>query len=382
MIPHTITVDKDSAGQRLDKFLSIALPEISRARLQGLIEGEAVMRQNTQREGLEGVASQHHAQSKRPLTQPSPARGEGFLPELGNPLLATGDWRLATNSSYKVKPGETYTLTIPDIVALDLTPSSIALDIIYEDADLIIINKPAGMTVHPAAGTRGDTLVHALLNHCGASLSGIGGVARPGIVHRIDKETSGLLVVAKNDAAHQHLSAQLKERTLKRTYIAFCWMALSPREGTIDAPIARNPRYRRQMAVVATGKHAITHYETLAAYHIPGNITPLASKVECRLETGRTHQIRVHLTHAKCPIMGDPVYGMPTTTRLARIKAAGYRLTPEAIALFTAMNRQALHAEQLVLIHPKTNKIMEFSCPLPADLVALESTLAALTMKG
>jgi 23S rRNA pseudouridine1911/1915/1917 synthase len=333
---YTVAVDDASAGYRLDKCLSMALPDISRARLQKLVEDGAVMRNGT----------------------------------------------VYTNSSYKVKAGENYALTVPETVALDLTPSAITLDIVYEDDDIIIINKPAGMTVHPAAGTRGDTLVHALLNHCGASLSGIGGVARPGIVHRIDKETSGLLAVAKNDAAHQHLSAQLKERTLKRTYTAYVWMALTPREGTIDAPIARNARYRRQMGVVEGGKTAITHYETLAAYHIPGNITPLACKVQCALETGRTHQIRVHMTHAKCPIMGDPVYGMPTTTRLNRIKAAGYRLTPEAIELFTNLRRQALHAAELVLIHPKTNKIMEFACPLPEDLIALENTLVALTIKG
>jgi 23S rRNA pseudouridine1911/1915/1917 synthase len=335
--PHTVTVDADSAGQRLDKFLSLALPDISRARLQGMIEAGAVTRD-------------------------------------GTPY---------TNSSHKVKTGEVFALVIPDTVTLDLTPATgITLDIVYEDADLIVLNKPAGMTVHPAAGTRGDTLVHALLHHCGASLSGIGGVARPGIVHRIDKETSGLLVVAKNDAAHQHLSAQIKERTLKRTYIAYVWMALTPRTGTVDAPMARNPRYRRQMAVVATGKHAVTHYETLAAYHIPGNITPLASKVECTLETGRTHQIRVHLTHAKCPLIGDPVYGMPTSTRIQRLKAAGYLLTPEAIAVLQTFHRQALHAQQLVLTHPKTNEIMEFSCPLPEDMLALEATLDSLTIRG
>jgi 23S rRNA pseudouridine1911/1915/1917 synthase len=333
---HTITVDEDSVGLRLDKFLSNVLPEISRARLQAMIEGGAILR----------------------------------------------DGKPYANSSYKVKANETYILDVPDVVALDLTPSDITLDIVYEDDDIIILNKPAGMTVHPAAGTRGDTLVHALLNHCGASLSGIGGVARPGIVHRIDKETSGLLAVAKNDAAHQHLSAQLKDRSLKRTYIAYVWMALTPRAGTIDAPIARNPRFRRQMGVVADGKHAITHYETLAAYHIPGNITPLASKVRCELETGRTHQIRVHLTHAKCPLMGDPVYGMPTTTRLNRIKATGYRLTEEAITVFQELNRQALHAAELVLIHPKTNEEMNFECPLPDDLQTLENTLVSLTIKA
>ncbi|MFZ4540596.1 MAG: RluA family pseudouridine synthase [Rickettsiales bacterium] len=333
---HIVTVDEDSTGLRLDKFLSLHLPEISRARLQGMIEANAVLRNGT----------------------------------------------VYTNPSYKVKLGETYALTIPDIVALDLTASDIVLDIVYEDADIIILNKPAGMTVHPAAGTKGDTLVHALIGHCGASLSGIGGVARPGIVHRIDKETSGLLAVAKNDAAHQHLSAQLKERTLKRSYIAYVWMALSPREGTIDAPIARNPRFRRQMGVVATGKHAVTHYDTLSAYHIPGNITPLASKVMCELETGRTHQIRVHMTHAKCPLIGDPVYGASTGTRINRLKAAGYQLTPPAIEFLQRFTRQALHAERLVLIHPRTGKEMEFTCPLPEDLEKLENTLVSLTIKG
>ena len=276
-----------------------------------------------------------------------------------------------------------YALTVPELKMLDLTPATdITLDIVYEDDDILILNKPVGMTVHPAAGTKGDTLVHALIAHCGASLSGIGGVARPGIVHRIDKETSGLLAVAKNDAAHQHLSAQLKERTLKRTYIAFVWMALTPRAGTIDEPMARNPRYRRQMAVVRDGKHAITHYETLQAYHIPGNITPLASKVMCELETGRTHQIRVHMTHAKSPLIGDPVYGMPTSTRLQRIKAAGYKLTSDAVEVLGGLKRQALHAERLVLTHPKTGEIMEFTCPLPADLQLLEVTLDALTIKA
>ena len=220
-------------------------------------------------------------------------------------------------------------------------------------------------------------------HHCGDSLSGIGGVARPGIVHRIDKETSGLLAVAKNDAAHQHLSAQLKERTLKRTYIAFVWMALNPREGTIDAPIARNSRYPSgKWRIVRDGKHAVTHYETLAAYHIPGNITPLASKVMCELETGRTHQIRVHMTHAKAALIGDPVYGLAASTRLQRIKAAGYKLTTDAVQVLEGLKRQALHAERLILTHPKTEEIMEFTCPLPPDLQLLEVTLDALTIRG
>ncbi len=336
---HTITVEVDSEGERLDKFLSRQLPEISRARLQALIEEGAVTR-----------AAQHASR---------------------------------ISASHKVKPGEIYTLTIPDIKPLDLTPATgITLDVVYEDADIIILNKPAGMTVHPAAGTKGDTLVHALMAHCGDTLSGIGGVARPGIVHRIDKDTSGLLAVAKNDAAHQALSAQLKDRSLTRTYLAFCWGAPTPRTGFVEAPIARNPRDRKAMAVVEGGKHALTHYETLHAYHIPGNITPLASKIICELETGRTHQIRVHMHHLKCALIGDPVYGLATKPRLQRLSAAGYQLTPEAIALFQSFRRQALHAAGLRLIHPTNQEVMEFECQMPQDMLTLESTLAALTIKG
>lgn len=169
---------------------------------------------------------------------------------------------------------------------------------------------------------------------------------------------------------------------MARTYIAYVWTAPNPRNGMIDAPLARNPRDRKQMAVVEGGKHAVTHYETLASYHIPGNLTPMASKVRCDLETGRTHQIRVHMTHAKCPLMGDPVYGLSTTTRLSRMKAAGYRIPDESTALFQQLGRQALHAEQLVLAHPRTGEHMTFNAPLPGDLIALENTLAALTIKG
>jgi 23S rRNA pseudouridine1911/1915/1917 synthase len=238
------------------------------------------------------------------------------------------------------------------------------------------------MTVHPAAGTREDTLVHALLSHCGSSLSGIGGVARPGIVHRIDKETSGLLAVAKNDAAHQHLSAQLKDHSMARTYIAFAWSALNPREGTIDAPLARHARHRRQIAVVEGGRDAITHYTTEQVYRAPGSISALASKVVCKLETGRTHQIRVHLMHRKCPLLGDPVYGASTTTRLNRLKSGGMDVPDGVIAALHLLNRQALHAAELVLTHPKTDELMTFICPLPDDLQALETALAALTISA
>ncbi|MFM9890692.1 MAG: RluA family pseudouridine synthase [Rickettsiales bacterium] len=330
---HFASVDEHFAGLRLDKFLSLALPQLSRARVQQIIEAGGVSRAG----------------------------------------------KTLTSVTGKVKLGETYALLEPETVALDLTPSSIALDVVYEDAEFLVINKPVGMTVHPAAGTRGDTLVHALLAHCGDSLSGIGGVARPGIVHRIDKETSGLLVVAKNDAAHQSLSTQLQARTLKRHYVAFTWMALNPRDGEIEAPLARHPRHRRQMAVIENGRYALTHYTTDATYHAPGSITPLASKIHCELDTGRTHQIRVHMMHAKCPLVGDPVYGATTATRLNRLKAGGTRVPEEVAAVLQMLNRQALHAAELRLTHPKTGEFMEFSCPLPPDLQALENALATLT---
>ena len=331
--PTTITVLPEHAGQRLDKFLSGALPEVSRARVQGLIEEGAV----------------------------------------------TLGAKIANSSTYKVRAGDQFTLTIPEVKSLNLTPVAIALDVVYEDADILVINKPPGMTVHPAAGTDEDTLVHALLAHCGDSLSGIGGVARPGIVHRLDKETSGLIAIAKNDAAHQHLSEQLQTREMKRHYIAFVWGVPNPRLGTVDAPIARHPRQRKQMAVVEGGRESVTHYDTLALYRCPGSITPLASKIACELDTGRTHQIRVHLTYIKCPLIGDPVYGTSTTTRLNRVKSGGMQVGPELVDALNLVHRQALHAAELRLTHPKTGEFMEFLCPLPADLQALENALATLT---
>ncbi len=329
------TVSDADTGNRLDKFLATAVPQLSRARIQQLIEQNCVVR--------------------------------GTTP--------------VSSATYKVKIDEEYTITEPAVTALDLTPAAIALDIIYEDDDLIVINKPAGMTVHPAAGTHGDTLVHALLSHCGDSLSGIGGVARPGIVHRIDKETTGLLVVAKNDAAHHHLSDQLKDHSLKRTYVAFTWGGLTPRDGTVDAPLARHPRHRRQMAIVETGRHAITHYTTEQTYHAPGSIMPLASKIICNLETGRTHQIRVHMAHAKAPLIGDPVYGASTTTRLNRFKASGMSVPEEVMEALKIFDRQALHAAELVLVHPTSGEFMEFSCSLPDDILALEKALTTLTKR-
>lgn len=336
-----ITVPPEQAGIRLDKFLSLALPQFTRSRLQQLIEAGAVSR-----------------------IQDSGFRIQG--------AVAT------TNPASKVKLGEVYSITVPETVPMNLAPEAIALDVIYEDADLLVINKPAGMTVHPAPGAHSGTLVHALLAHCGDSLSGIGGVARPGIVHRIDKDTTGLLVVAKNDAAHQHLSAQLKDRTLKRRYIALCWGAPNPRAGEIDAPLARHPRLRKQMAVVENGRHALTHYTTEQSYNAPGFIVPLASRITCELDTGRTHQIRVHMAHVKAPLIGDATYGQSTTTRLNRLRSQGVKLSEPLIEALQGFKRQALHAAELALIHPETNEEMQFVAPLPEDMVTLEKSLQSL----
>ena len=329
---YTLTVSEDQAGTRLDKFLSDALDGVSRARVQQLLDEGAL----------------------------SPAKP----------------------ASYKVKHGDAFTLHIPEVKTLDLTPEKIALDIVFEDEHLLIINKAPGMTVHPAPGARTGTLVHALLAHCGETLSGIGGVARPGIVHRIDKDTSGLLAVAKTDAAHQALSAQLKDRSLSRTYVCYVWGAPSPRSGEIDAPMGRNPRMRKQMAVVEGGKHALTYYETLEHYIPASSIQPVACKVMCQLETGRTHQIRVHMAHVKCPLIGDPLYGTAGGTRANRLGKSHPVIPKETVLSLTGFHRQALHALELAFIHPFSGEEMQFSCPIPADLEALEQTLRSLTNRG
>lgn len=252
---------------------------------------------------------------------------------------------------FKVILGQTFTLTIPEAQDTDLKPQSIALDIVYEDNDLIVINKPAGMVVHPGAGNPSDTLVNALLAHCGNSLSGIGGIKRPGIVHRIDKETSGLLVIAKNDETHQELAKQFAVHSIERVYQAVVY-GFPPVCGTIRGNIGRSAHNRQKMAIVENaGKPAITHYQL---------IKPLfagkASLIECRLETGRTHQIRVHMTSIKHPLVGDKLYGNPP------------KGTPEILRLFP---RQALHAQKLGFIHPKTKKMLHFSSSLPDDMLLL-----------
>jgi 23S rRNA pseudouridine1911/1915/1917 synthase len=319
-------VTEQDNGQRLDKFLVAKLPELSRSRLQALIEQGHVTR--------------------------------------GNKTVDASD---------KVKTGEEYRVTIPDIAPTHHVAQAIALDVVYEDEHFLVINKPPGLTVHPGAGNPDKTLVNALLAHCGDSLSGIGGVARPGIVHRIDKDTSGLLVVAKNDAAHLNLSKQLSTRTLKRTYLALVWGAPKNLSGTITGNIGRSPANRQKMTVVKTGgKEAVTHYKVLSAecrVQSKEKNSALFALLECNLETGRTHQIRVHLTHIGHPLVGDPVYGQPTKQRLS---ANIYKSLPKEIRdALLAFNRQALHAKALELVHPVTGEKMKFSVELPEDMTNL-----------
>ncbi len=245
----------------------------------------------------------------------------------------------AAAKNVKLQLGDEVVLNLPDPVSYDIIPEEIALDIVYEDDDLLVVNKPKGMVVHPAAGNFDGTLVNALMHHCGESLSGINGVMRPGIVHRIDKNTSGLLMVAKNDIAHNGLAAQIKEHSFTREYEAVVYGNLKNDSGTIDAPIGRHPVKRKQMAVTDKGsKHAITHYTVLQRY---GNFT----HVRLRLETGRTHQIRVHMAYIGHPVAGDDVYG------------------PKKV--ITSLSGQCLHAKKVGFVHPVTNEYLEFETDLP-----------------
>jgi 23S rRNA pseudouridine1911/1915/1917 synthase len=260
----------------------------------------------------------------------------------------------------KVQKGETYTITLPPPEPAIPKAQAFPLRIVYEDDDLLVIDKPPGLVVHPAAGHRDRTLVNALLAHCGASLSGIGGVARPGIVHRLDKDTSGLMVVAKHDAAHQALLRQFGDRSLSRVYQALVWGSPSPLTGAIEGAIGRHPRARQKMAVVSRGgKSALTHYRVLE------NLNAGVSLVECTLATGRTHQIRVHMAHIKHPVVGDPIYG--------RRRAAGStdKTSKGIVTKIAAFPRQALHAAALKFRHPRTGKAMHFKANLPEDMAAL-----------
>jgi len=334
----TFTVKADYVGTRLDKWLSDAAEGLTRTRIKALIEC-------------------------------------GGLTKDGAPF-ADGSW--------KVKIGEIYELAVPAPTPAGPAPEAIALDIRYEDDDIIVIDKPAGLVVHPGAGNPAGTLVNALIAHCGTSLSGIGGVARPGIVHRLDKDTSGLLVAAKNDAAHQALSADFSVHAIERIYSAIAIGCPRPAVGTIDAPLARANADRMRMAIVPEKNQrpdqrpAITHYRVVETYgrgraKLAGDA--LATLIECTLETGRTHQIRVHLASIGHPLIGDPVYGRgPGLSGLKPGEPAADR----AIAAVARFKRQALHARVLGFEHPVTRETMRFESEPPDDFAALRMALAAL----
>lgn len=310
-------VPDDLASVRLDKALATLCPEMSRSRLKVLIES-----------------------------------GDVFL-----------DGAVCADASLKVAAGQEISLTIPPPVAAQPQAERIPLDIVYEDAHLLVIDKPAGLVVHPGAGNWTGTLVNALLYHCGDTLSGIGGVARPGIVHRLDKDTSGLMVAAKTDAAHRGLAAQLEDRSLSRTYCALVWKAAPPK-GTVDKPIARHANSRLKMTVPARGgREARTHYRRMAVYR------DAVSLIECDLETGRTHQIRVHMSAIGHPLLGDPLYGMQETGQRSLLKKAGY--DESVVAAVLGFPRQALHAARIRFIHPVTGEEMAFARALPQDFAGL-----------
>ncbi|MGX8698801.1 MAG: RluA family pseudouridine synthase [bacterium] len=287
-----LEITPEEAGERLDALLAARLPEESRSFLAKLVE-------------------------------------EGQVTRGGVPV----------KKSYRVSPGDVLELTLPAPAPLDVLPQEIPLDVVYEDGDLIVVNKPKGLVVHPAPGHPDGTLVNALLWHCGGTLSGINGVLRPGIVHRIDRDTSGLIVAAKNDEAHRALAAQLSDHSLARTYEALVRGTLREEAGTVSAPIGRHPTDRKKMCVTERGgKEAVTHWAVLARY-------PGYTHVQCRLETGRTHQIRVHMAHIGHPVAGDAVYGMKK---------------PEL-----GLVGQCLHAKELRFTHPRTGKLICLTTPLP-----------------
>jgi len=318
----SVTVPETAAGERADRFLAAALaeaaPALSRSRLKALIEEGAVT--------LGG----------RTLREPSA----------------------------RVKPGQVFAIILPETRPPEPEAQAMDLRVVYEDGDVIVVDKPAGLVVHPAPGNPDRTLVNALIAHCGASLSGVGGVGRPGIVHRLDKDTSGLIVAAKNDLAHQDLTRQFQARSIERLYQAAVWGVPSPAQGSIGGAIGRDPRNRQRMAVVAKGgKEALTHYRV---------VKPMArgqvSLVECRLATGRTHQIRVHLAAKGHPLIGDPLYGRITKARLGA-------LSPPAREAVQGFRRQALHAASLGFHHPRSKVWLFFQSAMPRDQQSLMEKL-------
>lgn len=305
MEPLLLTPAPEDAGTRIDRFLASHLDGVTRSAAQKLLEGGAVL--------INGKA-------------------------------------VAKN--YKLTGRETLSVKLPEAEEADLVPQDIPLDVVYEDADVIVVNKPSGLVVHPAPGHSDGTLVNALLYHCGDSLSGVGGEKRPGIVHRIDRDTSGLIIAAKNDAAHLFLSAQLADHTLSRTYEAICAGNFRDDVGTVDAPIGRSRADRKKMAVAPDGRRAVTHWEVLERFNS-------WTHLRCRLETGRTHQIRVHMAHIGHPILGDTVYG-------AKKPVPG-------------LTGQCLHAVGLSFLHPRTKAPVTLSCPLPPEFESMLQTLRRRT---
>lgn len=319
MVARIVAISPEAAGARLDKTLAEHVEDLSRARIQALM-------------------------------------AQGLISLRGAVL---------SDASAKALAGD-YQILIPPPAPADPQPEAIPLSILYEDADLIVVEKPPGMAVHPAPGNETGTLVNALLHHCGASLSGIGGVARPGIVHRLDKETSGVLVAAKSDAAHQGLSKLFATHDIDRVYVALVRGAPSPASGTIQSRLGRSTHDRKKIAVLKTGgREAITHYRTERTFGPEGK--PTAARISCQLETGRTHQIRVHMASKGTPCLGDPVYGSGPPAGPVR----------EAVAQ-AGLKRQALHAAVLGFVHPVTGEHMRFESPLPADMAQLEANLSAL----
>lgn len=309
---HTFTVTLSDAHIRLDIFLSQKLPDLTRSRIKNLIE--------------DGLVSLNDKPAK---------------------------------ASVKIKAGNQISITIPEPKPVKAEPEKIPLDVLYEDRHIIVINKPHGLAVHPGAGRTKGTLVNALLYHC-KELSGIGGALRPGIVHRIDKDTSGVLAVAKTDKSHQFLAKQFKEHSIKRRYLALVWGVVKDDEATIDLPIGRHISERKKMSVrTRRGRKAVTHYKVIKRFD---NFT----LVETTLETGRTHQIRVHLSAIRHPVAGDPVYGK-------KIMPSG--LSPKLTILLKNLKRQALHAQALGIIHPETKEYMEFTAPLPDDIQGIITAL-------
>jgi 23S rRNA pseudouridine1911/1915/1917 synthase len=326
-VPSKTLESNAASAERLDKALVHAFPDVSRTRLQALI-------------------------------------AEGCV---------TVEGKTITEARHKVKQGDALGVVLPEAVAPEPLPEAMALKIAYEDKDVIVIDKPAGLVVHPGAGNETGTLVNALIAHCGESLSGIGGVRRPGIVHRLDKDTSGLLVIAKHDKAHQGLSEQFaahgRDGRLQRSYLALVWGVPEKARGMISAPIDRSTSNRQKMAVSrgANAREAVTHYEIREILGSP----PVASLLECQLETGRTHQIRVHMAHIGHPLLGDRVYG-------SGFRTSAKKLSEAARTALDALNRQALHATTLGFDHPRTGKALCFESPPPDDFKGL---LDALRLK-